>query len=164
MHKRISRPAAAAKPSWDFVNPEVDQLIADLKQQKEKLAARETELDQLELRLKAEREEIGVVTQQVAKMQSEIDRSLVRVREEESANLKRLAKIYGNMSPDGAVSILKEMKDDDVVRILVYMKYDQTAPILELLARAGATDAKRAAQISERLKAAVYRTPANPTS
>lgn len=104
------------------------------------------------------------MTQQVGRIQTEFDRNVVRVREEETANLKRLAKIYAAMTPEGAVSILKEMKDDDIVKILAYMKDVETAPILELLAKPGVADAKRTAQISERLKAIVYRTPAPPSS
>jgi flagellar motility protein MotE (MotC chaperone) len=159
-HKKIAgRAAAQAKPSWAFQNPEVDQLISDLRQQKDTLAEKEHILNDLATRLKAEREEIGIVTQKVARLQTEFDRNVVRVREEETANLKRLAKIYGAMTPEGAVSILKEMNDDDVVRILVFMKDPETAPILELLAKPGVSDAKRAALISGRLKSAVYRNP-----
>ena len=155
---------ARTKPSWEFQNPEVDQLIAELQQQKTSLAEKEHQLNDLATRLQAEREEIGIVTQQVGRIQTEFDRNVVRVREEETANLKRLAKIYAAMTPEGAVSILKEMKDDDIVKILAYMKDVETAPILELLAKPGVADAKRTAQISERLKAIVYRTPAPPSS
>ena len=156
--------SSVAKPSWEFQNSEVDQLVADLQLQKSALAEKERQLNELAIRLKAERQEIGIVTQQVARMQAEFDRNVVRVHDEETANLKRLAKIYAAMTPEGAVSILKEMNDDEVVKILAFMKDGETAPILELLARPGTTDAKRAAHISERLKSSVYRsTPSRPS-
>ena len=165
VHKHaLGKAGARARPSWEFQNPEVDQLIAELQQQKKSLAEKEHQLNDLATRLQAEREEIGIVTQQVSRIQTEFDRNVVRVREEETANLKRLAKIYAAMTPEGAVSIFKEMKDDDIVRILAYMKDAETAPILELLAKPGVADAKRTAQISERLKAIVYRTPTPPSS
>ena len=161
--------AAAAKavalgPSWEFRNTEADELIADLKHQKQTLGDRERQLNGLDSRLKAEREEIVVIAQNVARMQAEFDRDVVRIQEEEVANLKRLAKIYATMSPEGAVSIFKEMKDDDIVKIFTYMKDAETAPILELLAHGGPADAKRAAQISERLKVVMYRNTANNPS
>ncbi len=161
----IPRPTSMAlrealKPSWEFNNPELDQLITDLRAQREALTTRERQLNELAVRLQAEREEIGIVTQRVAQMQMEFDRNVVRVREEEAPNLKRLAKIYAAMSPDGAVSILKEMKDDEIVQILAFMKDSETAPILELLAKVGVAEAKRAAQISERLRVALYRNSA----
>jgi flagellar motility protein MotE (MotC chaperone) len=156
--------APALVPSWEFQNAEVDELIADLQHQKQVLGDRERQLNGLDARLKAEREEIVVVSQNVTRMQTEFDQNVVRVREEETANLKRLAKIYATMSPEGAVNILREMKDDDIVKIFAYMKDAETAPILELLAHNSPTDAKRAAQISERLKVVMYRKTTNNPS
>lgn len=154
----------AARPSWEFQNPEVDELIADLQHQKNVLDEREHQLNDLAGRLKMEREEITVVSQNVKQMQAEFDRNVVRVGEEETANLKRLAKIYAAMSPEGAASIFHEMKDDDVVKVFAFMKDGETAPILEVMAHLGSADAKRAAEISERLKVTMYRTPTgNPS-
>jgi len=149
----------AAKPSWEFHSAEVDQLIADLHAQQVTLNERERQLNELAARVRAERQEITLVATNVAQMQAEFDRTVVRVREEEVANLKRLAKMYAAMSPDGAVVILKEMKDDEIVKIFAFMKDTETAPILELLGRQGAAEAKRAAQISERLKVCLSRNP-----
>lgn len=152
-----SKPADAPKPSWEFHSAEADELITDLLTQKQAQTERARKLDELEARLKAERQEIATVVESVKQQQNEFDRSVVRVREEEVANLKRLAKIYSAMSPEGAVSILRELKDDDVVRIFAFMKDGDTAPILESLARQGQTEAKRAAQISDRLKVCLSR-------
>ena len=159
----IPRPAAvvakeALKPSWEFSNPELDQLISDLRAQKDALATREQQLNELAIRLKAEREEIGVVTQNVGRLQAEFDKNVVRVKDEEVANLKKLAKIYAAMTPEGATNILKELRDDDVVRIFSFMKDSETAPILELLAGQGTEQAKRAAKITERLRMTIART------
>jgi len=161
--------AAVAKgaplpPSWEFRSSEIDELIVDLQHQKQVLGDRERQLNELESRLKAERQEIVLITQNVGRMQAEFDRNVLRLHEEETANLKRLAKIYAAMSPEGAVSIFKEMKDDDIVKIFTYMKDAETAPILELLAHGSPADAKRAAQISERLKVVLYRNTANKPS
>jgi flagellar motility protein MotE (MotC chaperone) len=155
---------AALGPAWEIRNTEAEELVEDLKHQKQTLAERERRLTELDSRLKAEREEIVVITQNVGRMQAEFDRNVVRVREEETANLRRLAKIYAAMSPDGAASIFKEMKDDDIVKIFTYMKDAETAPILELMAHGSPADAKRVAQISERLKVVMYRNAANNPS
>jgi flagellar motility protein MotE (MotC chaperone) len=145
------------KPSWDFHSAEADELITDLLTQKQVQTERARKLDELEARLKAERQEIATVVESVRQQQDEFDRSVVRVHEEEVANLKRLAKIYSAMSPEGAVTILRELKDDDIVKIFAFMKDGETAPILESLARQGQAEAKRAAQISDRLKVCVSR-------
>ena len=144
-------------PSWDFFNPEVDRLVKELAQEKKALAQREQQLNELSTRLEAERAEITTVTQAVHRMQQEFDRGVLRIREEETANLKKLAKVYATMSPEGAIPILKQMEDEQIVKFMVFMKDGETAPLLEGLARQGEPDAKRAAAISERLRTVLYR-------
>ncbi len=155
----VSEHIGTPDASWNFKNPEVNELVADLRTQKESLNARERQLNELAARLDAERQEITVVTQTVARLQQDFDQQVVRVRAEETANLKRLAKIYSAMSPEGATMILKELPDDQFVKILVFMKDSDTAPILELLARQGEKEAKRAATITERLRLSITGQP-----
>jgi flagellar motility protein MotE (MotC chaperone) len=152
----LSACIGAPDASWNFRNPEVDQLIADLQAQKGNLASREQELNELAARLDAERQEINVVTQTVARLQQDFDQQVVRVRAEETANLKKLAKIYSAMSPEGATVILKELPDEQIVKILMFMKDSETAPILELFAKQGQNEAKRVALITERLRLATF--------
>ena len=149
----------AKKPGagWDFNNPEIDQLISELRKEKEELAAREQQLKELATRLASERAEINQATQAVLVLQREFNEGVVRVREEETANLKKLAKTYAAMTPEGALPIVRQMEDEQVVKIFVYMKEDETAPILEALAKLGNTEAKRAATISEKMRLASFR-------
>jgi hypothetical protein len=56
------------------------------------------------------------------------------------------------MTPDGAASILKEMTTDQMVKILVFMKESETGPLLEMLAKTGPDEARRVAEITERLR------------
>ncbi|HUI06965.1 MAG TPA: hypothetical protein VL486_08145 [Verrucomicrobiae bacterium] len=149
---------ATARPSWEFNNPELEQFIFDLRLQKVALAKREQQLNALAVRLNAEQEEIGAVTQNIARLQAEFDKNVVSVKEGEVANVRRLAKIYAAMTPEGAANIMKELHDDDVVRIFSFMKDSETAPILELLAAQGADQARRAAKITERLQMTIART------
>jgi flagellar motility protein MotE (MotC chaperone) len=147
--------------AWEFFNPEVDQLIGELKQQKEALATKEQQLNDLAARLQAERAEINQVTQRVHHLQQDLDKVILRIRDEEVANLKKLGKMYSTMSPEGAASIIRQMDDDQAVRIMVFIKEAEAAAILENLALAGEAEAKRAVMLSERLKHAVFRN-ANP--
>jgi uncharacterized protein YoxC len=153
----------APPPSWEFVNPEVDRLIAELKKERQALADREKQLAELAARLDAERAEINIVTQAVHQLQREFDRNVTRVKDEEQANLKKLAKVYAAMSPENAATVFKQMEDEQLVKIMVFMKETETAPILESFASQGETEAKRVAAISERLRTALYRpTTAKP--
>ncbi len=162
LNARQAQIAASAKKQtphagWDFSNPEIDQLIAELKMEKEGLALREQQLKELATRLAAERSEINQTTQAVNRLEKEFDERIVRVREEETANLKKLAKTYAAMSPEGAATILKQMEDDQIVKILVFIKEGDSAPILEAFAKSGEADAKRVAMISERVRVASFR-------
>jgi flagellar motility protein MotE (MotC chaperone) len=158
-------------PSWDFHNPEMDLLVQELKKEKDSLAAKEAELKELSTRLQVERAEINLVIQLVHGLQKEVEQTSVnmkkeleqatlKVKEEEVPNLKRLAKMYANMSPEGAATILKQMEEEQIVKFMVYMKDPEAAPILESFSKLGEAEAKRAALISDRIRTAQYRTPA----
>lgn len=143
--------------SWEFKNPEADQLIAELKEEKKVLDKRQQSLNELALRLEAERSEINTVTQSVHHMQLEFDQNVLHVREEETANLKKLAKVYANMTPDSAASVLGEMDDPAIAKIVVFMKDTEMAAIFEAWSKKGQAESKRAAALSERLRLASYR-------
>jgi flagellar motility protein MotE (MotC chaperone) len=58
------------------------------------------------------------------------------------------------MTPDGAAKIFAEMDEESVGKILLQMKETDAALILESLSRQGGASAKRAADLSERLRVA----------
>ena len=158
----LQRPAAAAPeaaefvnttgPSWEFNNPELDQLVANLKREREQLAEREKQLEELAARLQAERVEISRVTNTVVQLQRDFDQNVTRLKEEEQLNLKKLAKLYNTMSPDGAALVMKELPDDTLVKLLAVMKETELAPLLELLSKPTAADAKRVALLTDRYR------------
>lgn len=139
-------------PSWHFVNPELDQLMAELRSEKELLARKEQQLQELATRLQAERAEINQITQLVYRMQLELDKNIVTIKEEESANLKKLAKVYTAMTPEGAAAIVRELPDEMIVKIFCFMKEAETAAILESLGKGSTNDARRAAEITDQLR------------
>ena len=163
----LPRPAGTASAEvaerkvapWLWDSREVDQLVLELKKEKESLNLREQQLNELALRLQTERLELNQVTQMVRQLQTEFDRRVVRIQQEEPVNLKKLAKTYAAMTPEGAIPILKELDDNASVKIFTYMKDTETAPLLEAWAKSGASDAKRAAGISERLRVALRDNP-----
>ena len=140
------------EPSWKFHNPEMDQWIQEIKHEKDALSLREQQLNELETRLNAERQELSVVTQSVAQMQADFDKNVVRLNAQDTDNLKRQAKLISSMTPEGAAATLTEMSDDDVVRILFTMKADDASIALDTLSKSGKAQAKRAATIIERMR------------
>jgi flagellar motility protein MotE (MotC chaperone) len=139
-------------PSWEYKNPELDQLLTEARAEREALRNRAHDLAALEARLKAEWQEITVVTQKVAQLQVELDRTITCVKKEEVVNLKRLAKMYSTMKPEAAAKLLGALEDGQAVRILASMKDNDSATILESFAKQDPISLKRAAKLSYRLR------------
>ncbi len=152
------RPGAVPTgPSWNFQNPEADQLMQELKAEKKVLQQKEQQLNDLATRLDAERAEVNQATQSVRQLQMDFDKNVLHVKDEEAVNLKKLAKVYAAMSGEGAASIFAEMDDNAVARIMAFMREGETAVILEAMAKKPGTDPKRAALISDRLRLSTVR-------
>jgi flagellar motility protein MotE (MotC chaperone) len=138
-------------PSWRFHNPEFNQWVTQIKDEKDALALRAQQLDELQIRINADRQEINTVTQTVARMQSDFDKNVVSFKTQEMENVRHQAKLIAAMSPEGSAAMIKEISDDDIVRILFIMKTDQASLILDSLSKLGVTEAKRAATLTIRL-------------
>jgi flagellar motility protein MotE (MotC chaperone) len=144
--------ANVAGPSWEFFNPELDQLLGDLKNERLSLDSRQKQLDEFAARLRAERAELDDALRNIKKLQQQVDRDVFRIKEQEAPNLKKLAKMYAAMEPAGAARILRELDDVVLVKIFTLLKEPEAAAVLEALARLGEPETKRAALISEHLR------------
>ena len=139
-------------PSWSYFNPDVEYLVKELKEQRRALTAKESDLRELEARLASERSELSSVTQHVSRLQAEINATILRVKEDEQANMKRLAKMYSGMDPASAAKVLGALEVDISAKILFLMKDDQASAVLDALPKANAEGVKRAADITKRLR------------
>ena len=142
-------------PSWEYSNPEADQLMTELKSEKADLQARRQQLDEYAVSLQSHSNEIVAATETLRHLQDDFDKSVVRVQEEELPNLKKLAKVYAGMSPESAASVMAEMDDAAIVKIMINMKESEVGGILEVFAKKSAVEAKRAAAISEHVRLSV---------
>jgi flagellar motility protein MotE (MotC chaperone) len=154
--QRISDLVNSIGPSWDFNNPEADLLISELKIEKKSLDQRGQQLDDLERRLHTERAEVGQVIQSVRQLQADFDKAVLRVKEEETGNLKKLAKVYAAMTPETAASVLEQLDNEAIVKIMLFLKDGDTAAILEAMAKKGDVEARRTAQISEQIRLSAH--------
>jgi flagellar motility protein MotE (MotC chaperone) len=136
-------------PSWRFRNPEFNEWVSQIQNEKARLDLRQQQMDEWQTRLNTELQEMSLVTKTVWQLQSNFDKDVVRFKSQESDNVKHQAKLIAAMSPEGAVSMFGQMSDEDVVRILFVMKPDQASAILDTLSKSG--EAKRAALLTERL-------------
>jgi flagellar motility protein MotE (MotC chaperone) len=158
--------AFAQRPSWEFRNPEFEQWVAEVNREREALALRKQQLQELESRLAAEREELKTITDSVLRIQEEFDRNVVRLKDQEIENLKRQSKVLAGMSPEGAAGLIGQMPDGEAVGILFVMKTDEASAILDSMSKLGAAQAKHAASLTEQMRRALPPEPAKtrPTS
>jgi hypothetical protein len=157
---RVADPVLASGPGFALAaNPEIDLLIADLRQRSLELDTREQGLRELDLRIQAKAAELTPITQEVARLKQVIDDTFVRVEASEAANLKRLAKTYSAMAADNAAAILRRLEDSGVVKILAHMSEKEMAAVLEALAAPGGEETARVARLSEMLRRTAHSRP-----
>ena len=139
-------------PSWKFHNPDIDQWVSQIKDERDALAVREQNLKEWEARLTAESREIAAVTQAVTHTQEEFDKRVLLFTEQQKDNVKKQIKVIADMTPEGAAAMLNELPDDEVARLLYSMKADVSGAILDAMSKSGGVPAKRAAALTERIK------------
>jgi flagellar motility protein MotE (MotC chaperone) len=138
---------------WDFWTIEIENLASELKDERAKLKKQSELLEQRAGRLAAEEKEFAKLRAEVESIRQQIADRLIEINADEAKNLRSLAATYSNLSPRGAVAILKEMEDGTAVKILSLMKPDVVGPIFEEMTRT--TDeplSRRAAMLSEKLR------------
>ena len=156
--------SAANDPSWKFRNPEMDQWLSQIKSEREKLDLRQEQLDELQTRLNTEMQELSVATQTVSQLQETFNQGVIRFSADQAQNIKHQTKLMSEMTPEGAIALLNEMPDDDAVRILFSMKDDVASLILDTWSKGGKAQAKRAADLTEKLRLITSAaTPAPPS-
>ena len=140
---------------WDFWTIEVDNLAAELKDEKARMAKLSEQLDLRAARLGAEQKELEKVRISIEATRKEIGDRVIEISADEQKNLRSLAQTYTNLTPRAAVAIIREMDDMTVVKILSMMKADVVAPIFEEMSKTADRDgvlARRAAILSEKLR------------
>ncbi len=169
-----SNPASSHAPStvktritsqskdWDFYTTEIDNLVNELKTEREKYQKKAKDFDAVELRIATEKKELIRIRQEIEKMRAELTEKTTEMQGAEKSNVRNLSRTYSNMKPTQAVAIISEMTDANIVKILALMKPDVQARILAEMAKTpdpaisagsgNATLAPRAAQLSDQLR------------
>ncbi len=153
--------SAADDPSWKFHNPEMDQWITQIKEERDALAVREQQLKEWEAQLNAQGKELSTVTRTVSNVQADFDKRIVLFTAQEKENAKKQVKIVAGMSADGAATMLFEMPDNEVTKLLVSMKNDVAAGILDAMSKQGDAQAKRAAMLAQKMNDVMDAPPTN---
>lgn len=151
---------------WDFWTIEIENLSNELKEERARLKKQAEQFDQREARIAAERRELATMRIEIEGLRQEIADKVTSIREDEAKNLRALAQTYSNLTPRGAVAIVREMDDVTAGKILYLMKSDVVGPIFEEMSKTTGADgtplSKRAAILSERLRLMKAKKTLNP--
>ena len=159
-------PTELKKKGWDFWTIEIENLSNELKEERIRLKKQAESLDQRAARLAAEEKEFAKLRADVEALRKQIAEKVIEITVDESKNIRTLAATYTNLTPRGAVAILREMDDSTAVKILSLMKPDVVGLIFEEMSRPAGTDttlARRAAMLSEKLRLMKTTKPASPS-
>ncbi|MFW5883383.1 MAG: MotE family protein [Verrucomicrobiota bacterium] len=140
---------------WSFSTSEIDKLVTELGERRNDLSGRTQTVETMEARLQFEMDELFRLRDEIELRQKELDATVLRIKEDEVANLKTLAKTYSEVDAEAAVKIFQEMEDSLVAKILALMKTKEVGKIFEAMAEMPDPDgiqAKRAARLSELLR------------
>jgi flagellar motility protein MotE (MotC chaperone) len=150
--------AAAPPPQlWSFKTNAVDELITELKKEREAIIEEQKDLAAMSSQVTAERQEVEKVKEEIMRLRKDFEARIVEVAQHETENLKNLAQTYTAMLPAGAAVILREIDEDAAVKILSQMKPKSAALVLGEMARivdknSDEPPARRAARISDKLR------------
>lgn len=142
-----AQPAAAAQPPAAASSPErtVAKFITDdptllsqseidllqqLAERRDRLDARERELDQRVGLLQAAEQRIDRKVAEMKTLQTTIEGLLKTHQTEENAKLASMVKVYETMKPKEAARIFQELDMDTLLRVIERMKERSLAPIL----------------------------------
>jgi len=150
---------------WDFYTAEIDNLVNELKTERENYQKKAKDFAAVELRIATEKKELVRIREEIEKMRSELTEKTTEMQASEKTNVRNLSRTYSNMKPTQAVAIISEMSDANIVKILALMKPDIQAKILAEMAKTSdgsgnATLAPRAAKLSDQLRL-LKQAPAN---
>jgi len=160
---------------WDFYTAEIDNLVNELKTERESYEKKKNDFAAVELRIATEKKELTRIRVEIEKMRAELTAQTTEMQSSEKTNVRSLSRTYSNMKPEQAVAIISEMTDANIVKILSLMKPDIQARILSEMAKtldpsaagapspagsAIATLAPRAAKLTDQLRL-LKQAPAN---
>jgi flagellar motility protein MotE (MotC chaperone) len=140
---------------WDFWTIEIENLSTDLKEERARLRKQADLQDQRAARLASEEKELASVRADIEALRAQIAQNVTEVSADEAKNIRTLAQTYTNLTPKGAVAILKELDDVTAVKILSQMKPDVVGAIFEEMSRSSDGDvplSRRAAILTEKLR------------
>jgi len=109
------------------------RILVSIEQEYEKLAERETDLDNRELQLKTLQGEVDKKLAAMQMLRDELEKLLDRKEEEEGQRVTELSKIYEKMEPANAARLIENLDQQLAIDLLLGIKKKTAGQILDSL-------------------------------
>ncbi len=132
---RLSWPSALALAETKKETPPAcpEDVFRALRTEKERLAAKEEEINRREKSLNLLEEQVKKRLASLTNLEEEIDKKLAELRTIKSQRFKLLVGAYANMKPSKAAKLLEAMEPEMAIKILSALKTEQVARILSAM-------------------------------
>lgn len=112
---------------------ELKAMIEEVKKQRASLAEREKPLVAREQEISSQMQALTVLKAKIEEAESGVKKMQLAQNGEEAVNVKKLAKIWGQMEPADSAKVMTSVEPEFAARVLYAMSAEQTAPILQVL-------------------------------
>jgi len=112
---------------------ELKGMIEEVKKQRASLAEREKPLQVREQEIASQMQALTALKAKIEEAESGVKKLQLAQNNEEAVNVKKLAKIWGQMEPSDSAKVMTSVEPEFAARVLYAMSAEQTAPILQVL-------------------------------
>lgn len=129
-------PVDPAVEALEKVHPreaELKAMIDEVKKQRASLAEREKPLQAREQEIQSQMQALTALKTKIEEAEGGVKKLQAVQNSEEAANVKKLAKIWGQMEPSESAKVMTSVEPEFAARVLYSMSAEQTAPILAVL-------------------------------
>lgn len=157
----ISSPPSAPIIKDTYIpNKEVLELAETLKQREVKIKENEERIQRQMALMEKEKQDLVKVRNEIQSLHETIAANITKnveyyiplIQEAEKKNLKKMAKMFETLSPENANPIMARMPDQTLVIVLSFMKPRSSAKLLAGYATTNPESARRAAELTEKLR------------
>jgi len=129
-------PVDPAVEAAEKVHPreaELKAMIDEVKKQRASLAEREKPLLAREQEIQTQLQAMNALKAKIEEAEVGVKKLQLVQNTEEAANVKKLAKIWGQMEPAESAKVMTAVEPEFAAKVLYSMSAEQTAPILTVL-------------------------------
>lgn len=139
---------------WNYGVMQLEEMQAKLEEERGALSQERVELDLLRQQVAMEVIALEELRKEIDALRTSVNEEFYLIEQSEEANLKRLAKVYGEMKPVPVVELFGQMELELVVKIMSVISEEAAGKIFEEMTKQGQNPAvmNRAVQITEKLR------------